>query len=535
MEMTVRTSDLQHQIDALSTRLFEQDERLAEQNILIAKQNALIKYYEEQFLLLRRRQFGSSSEKTDSDLRQINLFSETAAPKPDEPETEEISYTRKKRKGKREEDLSGLPVERIDYELPEEERDCPRCGLVMGDIGVDIRRGLKLIPAQVVVEEHAAHVYACDNCNKNSDSTPIFKTELPKPLIGGSLASPSLVAHIAVQKYLNGMPLYRIERGFQFDGVIISRQTMVNWVMVCVENYLIAIYNLFITYLLAEYSIHSDETTHQVLREPGRKATSKSYEWVYRTSRYATHPIVIFDYQQTREQKHPQRFLADYKGLLHADGYQAYHSLPEGIIVVGCWAHARRKWENLSKTIPAAKRKDSDAQRGVDCISRLFELERQFDALPPEERLAKRQTESKPLAEEFFAWAESLGALPKSLLGEAVHYTLSQRPYLMNVFTDGCAELSNNRAERTVKSFVIGRKAWLFSVTPRGAYATSVMYSIIETARENGLHPYHYIKFLLEILPNTSTDGLESLLPWSDSLPESCYAPVKGLPSNRKN
>jgi hypothetical protein len=349
------------------------------------------------------------------------------------------------------------------------------------------------------------------------------------------LASPSLVAHIATQKYLNGMPLYRIERGFLFDGVVISRQTMVNWVMFCVENYLVAIYELLIMFLVRAGVIHSDETTHQILREPGRKATAKSYEWVYRTSRYAEHPIVVFEYQQTREQKHPQRFLADFQGLLHADGYQAYHNLPEGIVVVGCWAHARRKWENLLKTIPQAKRKGSDAQRGLDYINRLFDLERKFKDLSTKERLEQRFLHSKPVSDEFFAWAEGLGALPKSLLGEAVHYALAQRPYLENVFTDGRGELSNNRAERTVKSFVIGRKAWLFSLTPRGAFATSVMYSIIETARENGLHPYYYIKFLLETLPNTSTDGLEALLPWSESLPESCYAPVKGLPSTRPN
>jgi hypothetical protein len=281
------------------------------------------------------------------------------------------------------------------------------------------------------------------------------------------------------------------------------------------------------TFLLKEPLLHADETTTQVLREPGRRPQSKSYEWVYRTGVNSGRGIVFYDYKETRKHEHPQEFLKDYRGYLHADGYEAYHSLPDGIIVVGCWAHCRRYWENLLKALPENKREGSDAERGVAYINKLFELERKFKKLTPEERYEKRLAQSKPIADAFFAWVETLGALPKTLLGKAVHYSLSQREYLENVFLDGRTELSNNRCERSVKSFVIGRKNWLFANSPAGAHASSIMYTIIETAKENGLNPFQYIKFLLEVLPNTTSEEVEKLLPWSESLPDLCRVPVK--------
>ena len=328
------------------------------------------------------------------------------------------------------------------------------------------------------------------------------------------------------------MPLYRLEKGFIYDGVVISRQNMTNWVIKCAEIYLAAVYTKLIDFLLKETVLHSDETTVQVLREPSRSAVSKSYEWVYRTSGHSKHNIVIYDYQQTRKQEHPQAFLRDFKGFLHTDGYQVYHNLPPDITIVGCWAHARRKWENLLKSIHADKRKGSDAEHGLMQINRLFDLERAFKKLTPQQRYEQRLEKSKPIADAFFAWADKLGALPKTPLGEAVNYTLSQRKYLENVFLDGRTELSNNRCERSVKPFVMGRKAWLFSNTPDGAHASSIMYSIVETAKENALNPFQYIKFLLEALPTATTANLEPLLPWSPDLPEYCYAPI-ALASNR--
>lgn len=306
----------------------------------VAELKVLVEYYKHQFLSSKRRLFGASSEKLEAQSGQLNLYGSEEPAAPPEPETEVAGHTRKKQKGKREEDLSGLPVERIDYELTEEERACPQCGETMRDIGVQTRRELKLIPAKVVVLEHAAHSYACRNCEKNDISVPFAKAEAPAPLLSGSLASPSLVAHIAVQKYANGLPLYRLENGFAYDGVSISRQTMANWVIACSERYLEPVYERLKTCLLEETNLHADETVVQVLREPGREAKTKSYEWLYRTGAHTKHKIAIYEYRETRGHEHPKAFLKGFQGLLHTDGYQAYHNLPPGITVIGCKGEA---------------------------------------------------------------------------------------------------------------------------------------------------------------------------------------------------
>lgn len=507
-------------------------ERCEYENLLalvtkVTELETLVKYYESQLLSAKRRLFGTSSERTDIDPQQLSLFGDGNVPPPPEFETEEISYKRKKRTGKREEDLSGLPVERIDYELSESERACPECGETMRNMGVEIRRELKLIPARVVVLEHAAHAYACRNCERNGITVPFAKAQAPAALIRGSLASPSLVAHIAVQKYVNGMPLYRLENGFRYDCVNVSRQTMANWVIQCSERFLEPVYERLKQHLLRESVLHADETVIQVLQEPGRDARTKSYEWIYRTSDCCANKIAIYEYKETRSQEHPKAFLKDFQGLLHTDGYQAYHNLPAQITVVGCWAHVRRKFDDILKKTPKEKRGGSNAERGMAYIGALFALEREFAELTPEQRHQERLERSKPVSDAFFAWAAGLGVLPKTPMGEAVCYAFSQRKYLENVFLDGRTEISNNRAERTVKPFVMGRKAWLFSNTPDGAKASSVFYSIIETAKENGLHPYRYVEYLLQTLPDATTSTLEVLLPWSSSLPEYCHVPKK--------
>lgn len=447
-------------------------ESLSQEN---AELKVLVEYYKHQLLLSKRRQFGSTSEKLEGESGQLSLFLDSPIEPAPASETEEISYTRKKQKGKREEDLSGLPVERIDYELSEEERSCPKCGEFMRDIGVSIRRELELIPAKVVVVEHAVHTYACRNCEKTGTEVPIAKAKGPAPLISGSLASPSLVAHIAMQKYANGLPLYRLETGFWYDDVHISRQTMANWVITCSQRYLDAVYERLKEYLLKESTLHADETVVQVLQESGREAKTKSYEWLYRTGLHARHKIALYEYQKTRSQEHPKAFLKDYKGLLHTDGYQVYHSLPEEITVVGCWAHVRRKFEQIVKNMSKGKRKDSAAQTALDYIGALFALEKQFADLTPEMRMTTRLEKSKPVSDAFFAWAADLSVLPKSPLGDAVGYALSQKKYLENIYLDGRAELTNNRAERSIKPFVMGRKAPIPQLEPRpaGVYTPS--------------------------------------------------------------
>jgi transposase len=526
METMMQAPEIEQKIQSLEALV-------ASQSAQIAKMESLIKFYEEQFKLAQRQRFGSSSEQTPNQLRFENLFNEPedqADPSLPEPSFEEITYTRKKRAGKRADDLDGLPIERIDYEIPEAERICPECGGLMHDIGVTIRDEIEVIPAKVVHKQHAVHAYGCNACEKNGDHATIIRAEAPAPLIAGSLASPSAVAHIATQKYVKGVPLYRSEKGLGYEGVVLSRQTMANWLINCSQNYLAGIYSLLIASLLKEKICHADETTVQVLHEPGREAKTKSYEWLYRTGKYAEHTVVIYQYRETRRQEHPETFLKGFKGYLHTDGYQVYHKLPPDIIVVGCWSHARRYWEKLYESIKDVSARDgSNAEHGLVYINLLFAYEYEFRDLSPEKRFEKRLEYSKPVSDEFFDWVGTIQALPKSLLGEAVHYALSQRKYLENVYLDGRLDLSNNAAERAIKPFVQGRKQWLFSNTPNGAESSSIYYSIIETAKENNLNPYQYLNFLLEKLPGAKSSDLEVLLPWSESLPDYCRVPSKVL------
>lgn len=492
---------------------------------------ALVKYYEEQFRLLQHKRFGAKSEKTSPD--QLLLFDEAenaADTKKPEPELEEITYTRrKKREGKREEDFSNLPVETVEHTLPDEERVCPLCGEPMHVMGHDTKRELEIIPAQVKVIEHVSEVYACRNCEKTGEAVPIVKAPMPEPVIKGSAASPSAVAHIMTQKYVNGLPLYRQEQDFLINGIQLSRQTMANWLIRSAEDWLSPMYDLMKAQLLKEQVLHADETVLQVLSEPGRNAKTNSYMWLYRTSGASSCPTVLYEYQPTRSSSNPKAFLQDFEGYLHTDGYEGYHSLPSGIIIVGCWAHVRRKFDEAVKSAPPDAPDDLPARKGLNLCNDLFRLERAYEKLTPEERYEERLKQSRTVMDELFSWAASVTALPKSLLGKALHYLLSQRPYLENVFLDGRLELSNNRAERSIKPFVIGRKNWLFSATPRGAKASSVIYSVIETAKENGLNPFEYLKYLFETLPNVRAEAHETLLPWSATLPDRCR--VKSTPA----
>ena len=537
MKNTVnKTSEMEQKmqlLEAQNAELLAQNSELLKQN---AEQAKLIGYYVEQFKLAQRRQFGLSSEQSPAQLHFDNIFNEAedqADPEAAEPTYEEITYKRRKRPGKKTDDLSGLTVEHHEYELPEHERVCPECGGDLHDIGTTNRDELKIIPAQVIHVEHAVHAYACRNCEKNSDHAVILKAEAPAPLISGSLATPSAVAHIANEKYVNATPLYRLEKGFSYDGIVLSRQTMANWLVYCFQNYLLAFYLLLKDYLLEETVLHADETTVQVLQEPGREAKTKSYEWLYRTGACAKRQIAIYEYRETRNQEHPREFLKGFKGFLHTDGYQVYHNLPPDITVVGCWSHTRRYWEKLYESIDKEKRDGSNAERGLVYINLLFAYERDFRELSPDERLKKRLELCKPVSDDFFEWVGSLTALPKSLFGEAVHYSLSQREYLENIYLDGRLECSNNRAERAIKPFVQGRKQWLFSNTPNGAEASSGYYSLIETAKANNLNPFQYLKYLLEKLPTAKTNEMESLLPWSTTLPECCRIPLKTSNINR--
>jgi len=491
----------------------------AELKTQIAELKALVKYYEAQFRLAKHRQFGASSEKSEYD--QLSIFNEaeaTADANTPEPELVEIEKHYRKRKRLVNDRLpENLPVEIVEHDLSAEEQECPECGGPLHRIGKETRRELKIIPAQVKIVEHVRHVYGCRECEMDEYGAPIIKAPVDLPVIKGSFASPEAIAHIMTQKFVMGVPLYRQEQEWVRQGILLSRQTMSNWLIRAAEDWLEPIYDAFKELLCLKEVLHADETTLQVLREPGKAAQSKSYMWLYRTSGDAHHPLVLYEYKPDRKAKHPAEFFKDFKGYLHADGYDGYHDLPERIVIVGCWAHVRRKFDEALKALAEKDRGNSNALRGKRYCDKLFELEREFKGLSAEERFEKRQECSKPVVTEFFAWLRSLTVLPKMPIGVAVGYALNQREYLERYLLDGRLEISNNRAERSIKPFVIGRKNFLFANTPRGAKASAIIYSIIETAKENDLNPFAYLTYILQNAPNwdirNNMNRLEQLLP----------------------
>ena len=481
------------------------------------------RYLREQLILMKKKQFGSSSEKMPA--LQIELgFNEAeavvdAAGDVVEPKT--ITYVRKpKSKGHREEVLANIPTEIVEHKLPEDQQICSCCGGQLHEMSCDVRHEIKVIPARVIAIKYITGKYGCRNCEKNAISVPIVKAPSPKPLIKGSLASPSAVAYIMSQKYVEAMPLYRQEKHFERLGIELPRANLSNWMLKGGEM-LEPIYHRMHEKLLELDILHADETTLQVIREDGRDAKTKSFMWVYRSGRYGP-PIILYEYQPTRNGDHPMRFLPDFAGYLHADGYAGYNDVKNAKIL-GCWAHARRKFIDALATLPKEAQSDENALANIALkyISGLYKIEKALHDASPEHREAVRNELSKDILDEFKKWLdrESKLTLPKSAIGQAITYCLNQWAKLNMFLKDGRLDIDNNRAERSIKPFVIGRKNWLFANTPRGAKTSAIIYSIVETAKENGLDPFAYLEYIFERINNidsADTDAIDSLLPWSD-------------------
>ncbi len=508
-------------------------EIIQKQNIAIKELTQENEWFREQFKLLKRKNFGSSSEKVDTN--QFNFFNEAEInidlENPEPSLTEVKTHYRKARTRLITDKLpEDLPVEIVEHELQEQKCLCPECNNKLHVMGTDTREELKFIPPKAVIVRHVRNVYSCRNCENNSNHTPIVKADIPEPVIKGGFASPEAIAHIATQKFMMASPLYRQEQEWRQSGILISRQTMSNWLVKASERWLVAVYDELKAKLLEQKVLHADETRLQVLKEPGKKPQQVSYMWLYRTSGEAENQIVLYEYQPNRKHEHPKEFLKDFKGYLHTDGYDAYHKLPDDIVVVGCLAHLRRKFVDAFKALPKDRQKDSPAAKAVAYCDRLFDVEKTFARLSAIDRKKERDQVSKPLYDEFYNWLDTVNALPKSLLGKAVTYAKSQHKYLKNYLLDGRLEISNNRAERSIKPFVIGRKNWLFSNTPNGAKASAIYYSLIITAIENRLNPYEYLTWVLTNMPNLGKPGyassIDDLLPGSKSLPQKVYTPT---------
>lgn len=376
-------------------------EELKAENEQLKQQN---QWLMEQFRLLKHKQYGTSSEQSFID--QTNIFNEvevTADLTAPEPTLTEVKSHYRKRTCLMTDKLpEDLPVEVMDHELPEEKRVCPDCSGELHTMGREIREELKVIPAKAVILRHVRHVYACRNCEETSDHVPVVKADMPEPVIKGGFASPDTIAHIAVQKFMMASPLYRQEQEWKQNGILLSRQTMSNWLIKASEDWLAPVYEAMKQRLCEHQVLHGDETVLQVLKEPGKTAQSKSYMWLFRTSGEAKHSIVMYEYQPDRKHTHPEEFLKDFSGYLHADGYDGYHKLPENITVVGCWAHLRRKLFDALKALPKDKQSGSHAAKGVDYCDKLFHFEKQFALLTPKNRLKERERLSRPVMDEFF-------------------------------------------------------------------------------------------------------------------------------------
>ena len=512
-------------------KLLGQEQQLLTQNERLAKMEQQIEVLMEALRLARHKHFGASSEKSEDTLmEQLSfLFNEAEVFSAAEKEAEEnvTTVVAHKRHKKHEYTLDsipeGMPVEQVEHRLEGEDLVCPQCGDTMTEIGKEVVRTMKIIPAQTIVQEDIYYTYACKCCSESADEgceTPVVKAPREKSIIPGSFATPEAIAHIMTQKFVMGSPLYRQEQEINRKGIHLSRQTMSNWILRAAEDYLAPVYEQLHRELLKRDVLHADETTLQVLHEPGKKPQTDSYMWLYRTSGDTDKPIVLYEYQPGRGAKHPKEFLSGYKGYLHTDGYVGYHDLGEDITVVGCWAHARRKFDEAMKSLPRGKVKGSSASQGLAYCNLLFAIEQGLAEknATEKERYDERLEQAKPVLDAMFAWANSRTAAPKSALGKAFHYLKEQWPYLTNYLKDGRLEISNNLAERSIKPFVIDRKNFLFANTPKGATGSAIMFSLIETAIENGLDPYKYLTWLLKRAKDadlTDAQVVQNLLPWN--------------------
>ena len=495
---------------------------------LVIELQSQLEQLKEQVNLLTAKRYGASSEKTHKD--QLSLFDDvfneaeaTAEPFAPEPELTTVAeHKRAKTNRGKGASLEDLPEHIIEYHLPEAEMVCT-CGHRRHIIGQEVSRELHHIPAQLYIDVHVQNVYGCRYCEAHGDGSETVIATAPKPkrAFPGSIASPSVVAHVIEEKYVMGVPLYRQEQQWARRGVPLSRQNMSNWIMYAAENWFEPIYNQMKGTLLKQDILHADETGVQVLKEKDKKAESKSFMWLYRSGRYGP-GIVLYEYQPSRAREHPKQFLQGFKGYLITDGYAGYGGLPD-VVNVGCWAHAKRGFQDAIKASGGSS-KSPKALEGLKYCNQLFRIERDLKILGPEERYERRLERSKPVLEALLVWLNNTKkeSVPQSYLGKSIQYCLNQWEPLTAFLLDGRLEIDNNRSERSIKPFVISRKNFLFCITPRGAKASAITFSLVESAKENGLKPFDYLEYLLSELPNATTGNLHQFMPWSDSIPAHC-------------
>ena len=492
----------------------------------------------EQLILSKQERFGRSSEKMNDPAQiyfmeidgKIAFFNEAEAVCDLETSEEEETLVLRKKKsiGKKELDMSGLPVNRIDHYLSEIELEAEFGKKGWKKLPDEISKRYRFIPAKVEVDEHHVGVYA------SKTDGHMVRAPHPKALLHGSPVSSTLAAAIINSKYVNAIPLYRAEKEFERYGIHVNRKNMAHWMIRLAEEYLGILYD-FLHQKLYEYHVIQADETPCLVNKDGRPAGSKSYMWVYRSGYlYREKQIVLYEYQKTRNASHPRAFLNNYSGICVTDGYQVYHTLEkekEDLTIAGCWVHGRRRFDEAVKVIPKEARSKSTAYLVMKQIHAIYREDGKLQELSPQERLQQRQMVVKPLVDALFVYLKSTeqNVSAKTKLGDAYGYMLNQEKYLRVFLTDGEVPIDNNASERAIKGFCIGKKNWQVIDTISGAKASAIIYSIVETAKANYLKPYEYFEYLLSVIPehmeDTDTSFLEELLPWSESLPENIRKP----------
>jgi len=446
---------------------------------------------------LRRKQYGTSSEKASSE--QLGMFDEVEVealnPEPKDDESVTIPEHERKR-GKRLKLPSSLP--RVDVVIDIENKICPNDGEEFKCIGEEVSEKLEIIPAKVRVIRTIRKKYACPACE--------LMTEAPAPqeMIPKSNASASVLAYIATAKYVDALPLYRQEAIFKRIGLDLSRQTMARW-MIQVGDKIAPLITLLREELLKSHYLHMDETVVQVLKEDGKKAQTTSYMWVQ--ARSGPSPIILYHYAKNRSGSNAHELLDDYHGALQVDGYDGYSSVisKNEITRLGCWAHARRKFFDAFKSSSG----NSIGKQGLVFFKKLYEVEDEIKESSPENRFYIRLTRSIPITREFEEWikVQKQKVNPESLAGKALKYALNEWSFLMNCFSSSEFRIDNNYIESHIRPFTIGRKNWMFSVKPEGATASANLYSLVETAKANGIDPFDYLNKVFTNLPKAQTEN----------------------------
>lgn len=486
------------------------------------KQGALqkrIDYLYEELRLAYANFFGPKSEVFRGKSPQLSLFD---MPEPDdiekEPEEDQVEIPAHSRKKKGRRPLpEELPRVEVVHDIPDEDKVCP-CGSHLSRIGEEVSEKLDIIPAIIRVIKHIRPKYSCKSCEGVEDEGATVKiAPVPPQIIPKGIASGGLLAHILCAKFEDALPFYRQEKQFARLGVDLNRAAMCSWAMKATRQ-CAPLLELLKQDLLSGPLINADETTVQVLAEAGRSPTSKSYMWVYRGGASSS-PILLYEYHPSRSGEVAMAMLQNYSGAVQTDGYKGYNFLDtkDGVVHLGCWAHARRKFVEADRARPK-KAKPGSTTIALNFIKNLYKVEKDAKrkALVGEELVQYRKNHSQPLLEKFKKWLDkkSLVTTPQSLLGKAVSYCLKQWTRLEAYIEVGDATPDNNLAENAIRPFVVGRKNWLFAGTPDGAKASATMYSLIETAKANNLDVYKYLRFLFENLPLAQDeDDYRKLLP----------------------